>query len=50
MTITHGMLLRAAEKPNYSGQQIASGDPFVPYEPMPGVLPEGRTAQMAMDD
>ena len=25
-------------------------NPFLPYEPLPGVLPEGKTAAMAMDD
>src|SRR5574337_1419787 len=25
-------------------------NPFAPYEPAPGVLPEGKTAAMAMDD
>ena len=51
MKITWDMVARAAEKPNYAAQNIGGPiNPFAPYEPMPGVLPEGRTAQMAMDD
>jgi len=50
MQISHYMLARAAERPNYSAPRFDGNDLFRPYEPAPGVLPEGRTAEMAMDD
>lgn len=50
MKITFDMMLRAQERPSYNAPRIDGADLFRPYEPAPGVLPEGQTAQMAFDD
>ena len=53
MKISWEAVAQSRIAPAKIGQDAALRDPeemFRPYEPMPGVLPTGHTAKMAMDD